>query len=135
MTTLHVVAVIVLVEVLIRSVRLTQLSRLLGVPVDLRPSTAAGATLPLEALPPRAQRQLRSTWSVADAWPFSRGPCLRRALVGGHLIRDLDPTVHLGIRGAGDTIHAHAWLEVEGRPLETLDGFTRFGDGAGTATR
>ena len=47
-------------------------------------------------LPPRAARQMRCTRRVADAWPFSQGPCLRRALVAGHLLRDLDPPLRLG---------------------------------------
>jgi hypothetical protein len=126
LTTLRVAVVIVVVEVLVRIVPLPRLSRLLGVEVDLGPRTGTGEQLPLRELPERARRQLRCTRRVADAWPFSQGPCLRRALVGGHLLRRLRPSVRLGLTGTGDQLLAHAWLEIDGRPLETVDHFVRF---------
>lgn len=129
LTMLRVLAVLVVVELSIRWMPLPRLSRVLGVRVDLRPGRADIEQLPLDELPPRARRQLWCTWKVADAWPFSRGPCLRRALVGGHLLRDLDPAVRLGVTGAGDALLAHAWLEIDDRPLETVTGFTAFQQG------
>jgi hypothetical protein len=126
LTTLHVVAILVVVELLIRWVQLPRLSRLLGVRVELAAARPGVEQLPLNELPPHARRQLRCTRKVADAWPFSRGPCLRRALVGGHLLRDLDPAVRLGVAGAGDTLLAHAWLEIDDRPLETVAAFNPF---------
>jgi hypothetical protein len=133
LTTLRVAMVIIVVEVLIRVVPLPRLSRLLGVRVDLAPRTGAGEQLPLRELPDRARRQLRSTRRVADVWPFSHGPCLRRALVGGHLLRHLHPSVRLGLTGTGDQLVAHAWLEIDGRPLEPVDHFARFEDRASAA--
>jgi hypothetical protein len=126
LTTLRVAVVIVIVEVLVRTVRLPRVSRLLGVRVDLTPRVGSADQLPLRELPERARRQLRCTRRVADAWPFSHGPCLRRALVGGHLLRRLHPSVRLGLTGSGDQLLAHAWLEIEGRPLESVDRFVRF---------
>jgi Transglutaminase-like superfamily len=126
LTTLRVAVVIVVVEVLIRWVSLPRLSRLLGVPVDLRPRQDQREQLPLGELPDRARRQLRCTRRVADAWPFSHGPCLRRALVGGHLLREFKPSVRLGVAATGDELLAHAWLEIDGRPLEAVDRFARF---------
>ena len=67
---------------------------------------------------------MRCTRRVADVWPFSRGPCLRRALVAGHLLRDLDPALRLGVGGSGDKVYAHAWLEIEDRPLKDIAGFS-----------
>jgi hypothetical protein len=126
LTTLRVAVVIVVVEVLVRVVPLPRLSRLLGVEVDLGPRIGSGEQLPLRELPERARRQLRCTRRVADVWPFSQGPCLRRALVGGHLLRRLHPAIRLGLTGSGDELLAHAWLEIDGRPLETVDHFVRF---------
>lgn len=126
LTVVRALYVIILVELSIRWVRLQRLGRWLGVRVDLHPTTTSGELLPLEELPPTAQRQLRCTWKVADAWPFGQGPCLRRALVGGHLVRRLDPAVRLGVIGGGDTLLAHAWLEIDGRPLERVDDYARF---------
>lgn len=126
LTTLRVAVVIVVVEVLVRVMPLPRLSRVLGVAVDLTPRIGPSDQLPLRDLPERARRQLRCTRRVADVWPFSHGPCLRRALVGGHLLRELDPSVRLGLTGSGDELLAHAWLEIDGRPLETVDHYVRF---------
>ncbi|HSB85446.1 MAG TPA: lasso peptide biosynthesis B2 protein [Ilumatobacteraceae bacterium] len=126
LTTIHVVVVLAAVEVLVRWVSLPRLSRVLGVRVDIQPPRADAVQLPVDALSRRAQRQLQCTWKVADAWPFSRGPCLRRALVGGHLIRDLHPAIRLGVAGSGDALLAHAWLEIDGRALETVSAFSLF---------
>jgi hypothetical protein len=79
-------------------------------------------------LPPRVARQVRCTRRVADAWPFSRGPCLRRALVTGNLLRRLDPALRLGLAGSGDAVFAHAWLELDDRPLEDVAAFRLFHD-------
>jgi hypothetical protein len=133
LTTLRVGVVIVVVEVLVRVLPLPRLSRLLGVPIDLAPRTGSGEQLPLRELPERSRRQLRCTRRVADVWPFSHGPCLRRALVGGHLLRELGPSVRLGLTGSGDELLAHAWLEIDGRPLESVDHFVRFERGATAA--
>ena len=126
LTALHAAAVLVVVELLIRWVPLPRLSRMLGVRVNLEPARADVVQLRVDELPARARRQLGFTWKVADAWPFSRGPCLRRALVGGHLIRDLHPAVRLGVAGVGDTLMAHAWLEIDDRPLEPVTDYRLF---------
>ena len=49
-----------------------------------------------------------------------------RALVGGHLLRQLHPAVRLGVAATGDELLAHAWLEIDGRPLEAVEHFARF---------
>ena len=40
-------------------------------------------------------------------------PCLRRSLVAGHLLRRHDPSLRLGVGGAGDALFAHAWIEID----------------------
>ena len=116
------------VELLIRWVPLPRLSRLLGVrSTSRRPSRGAAALLRRRAAA-AARRQLRCTCRVADVWPFSRGPCLRRSLVAGHLLRVTIPAVRLGVAGAGDTLLAHAWLEIDDRPLENVAGLGVFQD-------
>jgi transglutaminase superfamily protein len=126
LTTLHAAVVIVVVELLVRWVTLPRLSRLLGVRLNLAPAPAGAERLRVKDLPPRAARQVRCTRRVADAWPFSQGPCLRRSLVAGHLLRALDPALRLGVAGSGDQFYAHAWLEIHDRPLEAVAGFSRF---------
>jgi hypothetical protein len=126
LTTLRAFAVIVVVELLIRWMPLPRLSRLLGVRLDLRPRPVGAAVMACGDLPAGALRQLRCTWRVADAWPFSKGPCLRRALVGGHMLRALDPAVRIGLAPEGDRLVGHAWLEIDDHPLERIDGVLVF---------
>ena len=126
LTMLHAIAVITVVEVLIRWVSLPKLSRLLGVPVNLEPGRPDVERLSVGELSQRTRRQLRCARRVADRWPFSRGPCLRRSLVAGHLIRRLGPTLRLGMVGSDTSLLAHAWVEIDGRPLERVDGYRVF---------
>jgi hypothetical protein len=128
LTMLHVAAVAVLVETLIRWVPLPKLSRSLGVDLDLARAGNGREQIAIGDLPPVARRQLRCTSRVVEAWPLSKGPCLRQSLVAGHLLRRHHPALRLGVAGTGDDIHAHAWLEIDGRPLEAVGAFTPFED-------
>jgi hypothetical protein len=125
LTIAHIGVTIALVELLIRWVRLPTLSRMLGVRLDLGPAASAEA-MPLRDFPSIVQRQLRWAWKVADLWPFSKGPCLRRALVGGHLVRRLHPVLRIGLGCGSDELSAHAWLEIDGKPLEYVDRYATF---------
>lgn len=126
LTTLHALAVLAVVEVSIRSVRLDRLARLLGIRLSFDPVPAPGELVPAPTLSARARRQVRCARRVADAWPLSKGPCLRRALAIGHLLRRLDPAVRLGVSANGPDVHAHAWVEILGHPLEDVGGFDVF---------
>ncbi len=126
LTTVHAAAVLVFVEALIRSVPLPRLSEMLGIRVNLAPPPAGVERLPAETLTPRDRRQLRCSQRVADVWPLSKGPCLRRSLVAGHLLRRHHPAVRLGVSGTGDRLLAHAWLEIDDRPLEDVAHFSAF---------
>jgi hypothetical protein len=126
LTTVHVVVVLLVVELLIRWTPLPRLSSLLGLRVDLAPAPAHAGQFDVADLPPSARRQLRCTHRVAEIWPFSKGPCLRRSLVAGHLLRDHGPAIRLGLIGSGDEVGAHAWLEIDGRPLESIDTYQAF---------
>jgi len=127
LTVVHVVLVAARVEALIRWVTLPRQCELLGVELDLTPTDGDVERLPITALPEVSRRQLRCTAKVAEVWPFGRGPCLRRSLVAGHLLRRRHRTgLRVGVGGTGDDIHAHAWLEVDGRPVEAVGAFRAF---------
>ena len=125
-TMVHAVVVLGVVEMLIRWVPLPRLARVLGIRVNLAPARTDAQQLPLEQLPPRARRELRCTRRVADVWPLSKGPCLRRSLVAGYLLRRHHPAVRLGVAGTGAELVAHAWLEIDDRPLESVAGLSVF---------
>lgn len=122
LTTLHALTVLIMVELMIRWVRLPRLSRLLGVRLDLTPAAPAMTATSIE-LSERSARRLRSADRVVAVWPFCEGPCLRQSLVTAHLLRDEDPAVRLGIAGAGAAVRAHAWVEIDGHPLEDVSEF------------
>jgi hypothetical protein len=126
LTTLHVVVVITVVEMLIRWVPLPRLCRMLGLRVNLEPARPDVDQLHESELSPHAERQLRCARHVADAWPFSQGPCLRRSLVAGHLLRRHHPALRLGMIGSDANLLAHAWVEIDDRPLEPVNGYTVF---------
>jgi hypothetical protein len=126
LTTVYAACVLAVVEATIRWVPLPRLSTMLGCPLELSPSTRGPAITSSHDLGRRARRELRCTQRVADTWPLSHGPCLRRALVGGHLLRRLGTCVRLGTYDDGGSLVAHAWLEVDGRPLEDVSNYRHF---------
>jgi Transglutaminase-like superfamily len=132
-TTLHAAAVLVFVESVIRWIPLPRLSRMLGIRLSLDPPPIDVQQFSADALTPRDRRELRCARRVADAWPLSKGPCLRRSLVAGHMLRRHDPAVRLGVSRARGDILAHAWLEIDERPLERIADMSVFSTTTGTA--
>ena len=94
-------AMAVVVEVGLRSLDLPRLSRLLGVPLDTAPAREAHA----------------DDLVVVPHWAFGDS-CLRVALVGGFLVRDLAPILRIGVARHHGEVKAHAWLEIGGRSLD-----------------
>jgi hypothetical protein len=125
-TTARALATLIVVEVLVRTSPLPRVGRLLGCDVDVESHLIAAERLAPVDLTRRHRRQLRCAHRLARAWPFSDGPCLRRALVDGHLLRELNPSVRLGLIGSGSDLSAHAWLEIGGRPLEDVGAYRAF---------
>lgn len=119
-TTLRVAVLMGVAEVMVRRRPLPKVTASLGVRLDLRPSGRPDDPFDIATLPGAAQRQIECTNRVADAWPFSDGPCLRRTLVAGRLLRRHDPSIRVGLRGGTSGMVAHAWLEIDGRPLEDV---------------
>jgi hypothetical protein len=61
--------------------------------------------------------------------PIFPRACLRRALALYYVLTRLGYAVeiHFGIRGAGETLHGHSWVTVQGEPVAErarLDAFT-----------
>jgi hypothetical protein len=126
LVTLHAMAVLAFVELLIRWVRLPRLAHLLGVRLDFGPVPANIERLRVDELSPRVRRQVRCAARATAFWPIGDGPCLRRSLVIGHLLRRHGAAVRLGVAGAGEAILAHAWVEIDGRPIEDVSAFDAF---------
>lgn len=111
---LHIVALLVRVEWLLRHTDLAQTCRSVGisaadVPTDLLLSAERSWLL---------QRHYRAVGRVAHWWPFGN-TCLRRCLVLGALSRDLEPRLTLGVkRNDRGEFQAHSWLSVAGVELD-----------------
>ena len=112
------------VEIGLRVTTLPRLASWLGAPMRLdsetsvMPSSAAAARLS-----PAERRRLRSAWRVLRHWPFG-DTCLRRALVGGHVLRRRGPALRVGVARIDGRIQAHAWLEIDGVSLDPVGAAT-----------
>jgi hypothetical protein len=136
-TTLRALMILLLVEATIRWTRLPRLARLLG--LDLAPGSSPGSLDPqqpvtskkpsLDAdLPTSVAAARRCVYRLMRLWPFGAGPCLRESLVLGRLIRDQGPVLKLGVARHGFRVRAHAWIEIDGQPVNDPQGFTAFGE-------
>lgn len=113
--TMAALLVAILVEVGLRAVHLDRLAGWLGVP--LATTEAAAVDDPLRSLPPWARTRVRATRRVLRHWPFG-DTCLRQALVGGSLLRRLQPTLRVGVARIDGEVRAHAWLVIGGAILD-----------------
>ena len=92
-----------------------------GVPL---PAGATGCRLTVAE-----RRRLSMIDAIAARWSFGAGPCLRRALVAGWVLRHHNPRLRLG---ANTDSHrsgalAHAWVELpDGRTVGYQPGFIPF---------
>lgn len=124
----QVTAVVVFVELAVRTVPLARLAGWLGVTLRLSDDEAAEpAGLPEGGFGPGERRKARLARRLLAHWPFGAGPCLRESLVIGHVLRRHGPALRLGVARDGQAIAAHAWLEVGGVSLEADRGFLPLG--------
>ena len=104
-------AVAVLIELGIRSVRLPRLAGWLGVRLHGEPTAASGwrATA-------KQRRRRRIIEMLARHWPVrdAESWCLRRSLLLGWVLRDRSPLLRIGVARRDGDVTAHAWLELEG---------------------
>lgn len=124
-----------LVEIGLRTFSLPGLCALLGIRTGTELPGSGGPALSREQLH-RVTRWSRRVDSVVGRGP-ARGRCLRRSLMLGYLVRDLEPTLRIGVARHASTIEAHAWLEVAGEPLAepAPGGASDFVTLAGSTTR
>ena len=116
-TMVRVATTAAVVEALLRTRRLPDVARLLG--VGLAWSTAGtGAPFVPGVV---EQRHMRCARRVMRHWRLANGPCLREALVVGHLLRRHRPVLVVGV--AREPTVAHAWLEIGDCRLGMADGF------------
>ena len=122
----RVLLVTLLVEVGLRVTTLPRLTRWCGIRMDLT------SELLLEAPPVHLARpirpQVRIVYGVLRRWPFG-DTCLRRCLVLGQRVRDLEPVLRIGVAvGEDGTFSAHSWLEIQGQSLDVESrSFRQFG--------
>lgn len=104
------------VEIGLRVLRLPKLARLAGVPLALADAPAVQRAVG-DVLPLRLRRELAVVRRVMAHWPWG-DTCLRIALVAGHRLRRLSPSLRVGVAIVDGEVRAHAWLEVQGVSLD-----------------
>lgn len=72
----------------------------------------------------RELEKLDVAWRLLRHGPFN-GTCLRRAIVGGYLLRRHDPILRIGVAKSDGVVSAHAWIDVGGVSLDP-EGSQRF---------
>ena len=111
----HQVALLAVVEVLVRTWPLPRAAGLLGVAFADAPTAAPQpGTLALSA---RDARKVRTARRITRHWPFCVGTCLRESLLVGHVLQRHDPQLVVGVTRTNGIFTAHAWIEVHGRTI------------------
>lgn len=108
------VALLARIEWGLRRTTLPKLTTSLGIGFEGAP---AAIDPELEALPGWASRRFRIALAVCKRWPFG-DTCLRRSLLIGTRIKELEPVLRIGVDRPADGFLAHAWLELGGRSLD-----------------
>ncbi|WP_176980803.1 lasso peptide biosynthesis B2 protein [Paramicrobacterium humi] len=110
-------AIAMRVELALRGGGVDRAARLGHLRLGLTGSSAPRATYTPESLSARDIEKLDTAWRLLRHGPFN-GTCLRRAIVGGYLLRRHSPVLRIGVAKSGGTIEAHAWVEVDGVSLD-----------------
>jgi hypothetical protein len=103
------------VEVGLRIGSLPAVARWVGVPLAMDAVTSSGSDH--VSLPPEAVERVTAVRAVMRRWPFGDS-CLRVALVAGSRLRSFRPRLAVGVRRVDGAVAAHAWLEIDGCPLD-----------------
>ncbi len=96
------------IEVAVRTVPLDRLAPALG--IRLRPTNDGPEGDALDPLSERERLRLEASRRFFGVF-HARGPCLRRSLVEGFLLRRRRPVLRIGVRREGDSVAAHAWID------------------------
>ena len=106
-----------LAEAGLRLLSLPRLADLMGVPLTLDRSSAPIGELTELSITHAETELLDSAWRILRHRPFN-GTCLRRALIGGHVLRHHNPRLRIGVAKSCGQIGAHAWVEIGGISLD-----------------
>jgi hypothetical protein len=121
---MYATALVMVIEVLLRSQSVDRASRWLKAPLFDGNEGSDWPPLDLSGLTERERRLLGALAWVQRAWLFD-GTCLRRALAAGWVLRRRRPHLCLGLTGSQEVL-AHAWLVLEGCSLDGLPGAPMF---------
>lgn len=105
------------VEMSIRRKPLGELCRTSG--IELQEQAGPRGPSPTQLrLSPQDVLTLLTVRRIYKRWPFGRGSCLRECLVDGRLLRYRNPTLCIGVRRVPSGFDMHAWLDLDGAPLD-----------------
>lgn len=123
--------VLLCVEVAIRWAKLPTMTRVLGIrfepSLDGHAEPTHAASHDVGPREPDVERARATAVGLLRRWPLGTGPCLRESLVLGRLLRTREPQLRLGIeRAPSGVVRAHAWIEVDERPVNDPLGYIPF---------
>jgi hypothetical protein len=124
--TLAVLPLALLAEAGVRALSVRRLGGLLGLRIIEEDD---GAPCAAPALAESDWRLVRATERIFHHWPLG-GTCLREAVVLGFLLRHRRPVLRIGVQRRDGSVHAHAWIEIDGRALPSsreAEGFVPLG--------
>ncbi|HMJ14473.1 MAG TPA: lasso peptide biosynthesis B2 protein [Polyangiaceae bacterium] len=102
----------VLVEAGLRTRSLPELTSALG--ITFAPDQPSPAETDLETISAQVRWACRAADRMVRLLPGG-SPCLRRALIAGHLLRKHKPSLRIGSARLAGQFAFHAWLEVGGQ--------------------
>lgn len=111
-----------IIELGLRTVRLTRLATVLGVTLDWSSDPPPAPGIPT-SLGTDERREVTNVLRVMRHWPFAEGTCLRQSLMLGRVLKNHDPVLRIGVKGRDGEIVAHAWIELDGVALGGQDGY------------
>lgn len=114
------------IEFGLRTTDLPAICRRLGVALDL--ASEAPPASDVVVLPRRTRRVVLASLAVISHWPAG-DTCLRRCLLIGYRLRELEPVLRIGVRRDRECgFQAHSWLEFGGGTLDPASsGFAPLG--------
>ncbi|MDQ7993992.1 MAG: lasso peptide biosynthesis B2 protein [Propionicimonas sp.] len=109
------------VELGIRRLPLERVAALCGVPLDQGVPVAPPARFAELDLTPQQAGRVDVMQRLLRRRPFN-GTCLRRALIGGWILRRRRPVLVLGVKKQDGQVAAHAWIQVDGVRIDPEPG-------------
>jgi transglutaminase superfamily protein len=114
---LRMLPALIRIETTLRSTPVPVLAARLGVSFE---EPTGPPRLGNPALSARESSEVEAATLLLERWPVD-ARCLRRSLLIGHALRARSPVLRIGAAKHDGSIHAHAWIEVDGLASDRIE--------------